>query len=116
MEVRVDARNISLPPGGARELSDRVARAFSQVESAVRHLHVVLKDINGPRGGRDKECVLHIALDGGGDLVITETRATAKRALMGAIHRGRRSVRREMRRRRGHRRAPQASLEWPALA
>ncbi len=50
--------------------SERVAFVFRRHPSAVPRATVQLSDLNGPRGGIDKECVISISAAGASPLII----------------------------------------------
>jgi len=105
MEIRVDTQRVNLPRRSISALRHRIGQAFERVGSGVRRLHITLKDINGPRGGRDKVCVLRAELADGGEVVVVDRSEKLRRALFRSLRRGRRLVRREAQRRQSMQRA-----------
>ncbi|MDJ0926693.1 MAG: hypothetical protein QNJ73_03495 [Gammaproteobacteria bacterium] len=105
MNIRVNTQDIELPARGVTALRDRIRRAFMSVADCVTALHVTLKDVNGPRGGRGKVCVLRAELTDGGQVLIVHRSRTMRRALVRCLRRGRRKVRGEVQRRRRRRRS-----------
>ena len=99
MEIQLRTQEIEIPRNGVRDLSRRLARRFSGVTFRISRLHVTLKDINGPRGGRDKECILRAELAGGGEVLVRDRSNHLRRAIDRCARRLKHAVGRETRRR-----------------
>jgi hypothetical protein len=61
---------------------------------------VTLKDINGPRGGRDKVCMLRAELADGGQIVVIDRSSKMRHAIFGCLRRSKSLIAREVKRRR----------------
>jgi hypothetical protein len=99
MEVKVQTHKIELPGKSRTELAERIRDSFSRLSSRVARLHVTLKDINGPRGGRDKVCVLRAELRDGGEVMVVDRSSRLRSALMRSMRRARGLIDREVQRR-----------------
>lgn len=92
-------------PAGIRtraRVEERVRSALGTVSSHIRDVAVVLSDVNGPRGGVDKRCLLRVRLAAGGPEVVTQALAEAPvLAAANAARRARTSAFRRLRRRFG---------------
>ena len=79
---------------------------------------VRLSDINGPRGGRDKRCRLHLVMPGRANVVIEDTRADLYTAIDCAADRAARTVARKLARLRSYRRNrwTEAAVPVPVLS
>lgn len=92
-----------------REFAERrLSFALSRFDSRIVDVELVVWDDNGPRGGVDQACRLHIKLRGGEPIVITDRDSELGRAIARLAERGARSVARAVDRLREHRR-PDAS-------
>jgi hypothetical protein len=100
MDIRLETQDVALPPRAGQALNSRVAETFARLSSGIARLHLTLKDINGPRGGRGKVCVLRAELAGGGHVVVTDRSARLGRAIVRCMRRGRARIAMELRRRR----------------
>lgn len=69
----------------------------------MRKLAVSLSDINGPRGGVDKRCKIHLQFDSGKQLVVEDTEADLYQAIHRASERAEQVLLRRMARQRGFR-------------
>ena len=79
MKIVIRAHQVDLTP----ELRDHVRRrlefALGRLGPAVRAVQVTLADVNGPRGGVDKQCRMRIAGDQLPALVIEAAAAASPR-------------------------------------
>jgi len=100
MEVLLNAHGVALPPNSRSVLARRINVALARLAQGVPRLHVNLKDVNGPRGGRDKVCVLRAELVSGGQVVVVDRSAKMRRAINRCLRRARVVIARESRKRR----------------
>ena len=104
MDVRVETHHASLPANNRKALNARIERFFARFAGNVRRVRITLKDINGPRGGCDKECILRAEFIDGGHVVLVDRAPRMRTALLGCLHRARALVGNEMRRRKARKR------------
>ncbi len=87
MQVLFSARDSE-----ANELRDlavhHVLFAVRRLTWLVPRATVQLSDVNGPRGGVDKRCQLHLRTDGRGTVVVTAMARDWRTALDSALSRG----------------------------
>lgn len=100
MEIRVDARNVELPSNAGVRLRARVQRVLARLTAGVTRVHLTLKDVDGPRNGRGKVCMLRAELSGGGQVVVVDRSVRLGRAFVRCLRRSRRIISREIKRRR----------------
>ena len=114
MNIHLRTQDVALPPRGGDAIRRRVERMFSGLASRISHLHVTLKDVNGPRGGRDKVCILRAELADGGEVLVRGRSDHMRRALEVCARRFKDSVYRQIERRESRRRQrvrfPESSL------
>ena len=93
--------------GGADDYRDlavrRVRFVMRRLNWLVSRATVQLSDVNGPRGGVDKRCQIHLRTDGRGTVVVTAMARDWRTALDGALSRASRLLLRLWRRGRGPR-------------
>ncbi|MFK7989001.1 MAG: HPF/RaiA family ribosome-associated protein [Sandaracinaceae bacterium] len=78
----------------------RAQFALDRVSGLVRSMTVVWTDENGPRGGRDQRCTIHVSLRRGGRPIVVRALAeSAEAATSEAINRARRRLERRQPRR-----------------
>ncbi|HEY5719355.1 MAG TPA: hypothetical protein VIX81_03360 [Gammaproteobacteria bacterium] len=111
MNVKVQSRHVAIPRNAGAGLATRVQLVLARFSDSIARLELTLKDINGPRGGRDKVCVVRAQLVDGRQLVVIDRNASLRRAIGRALHRtkaliaGRLQRRRALLRTRGRRAA-----------
>lgn len=92
MHIDIQTRHFSLT-NALRDYTERRLRfALASVDNKVRRIVVRLSDINGPRGGADKRCHLHLVLCGMPDVVIEDTESDLYFAIDRATDRAGRTV------------------------
>ncbi len=85
-----------------RELAmDRVRFAMRRLDWMRPTAHVQFNDINGPRGGVDKQCRITLRSEGAGSVVITSMAPDWRPALDTALSRAATALMRNWQRRRG---------------
>ena len=82
-----------------RDLAEQRLRfVMRRLKTLVPRARVTLIDVNGPRGGVDKQCQLALRTEGAGSLVITALAADWRSALDSALARAPRLLMRHRRR------------------
>jgi putative sigma-54 modulation protein len=99
MEIRVIDEQMATTDGLLMHIHGRVARALNRWEPRVRRVEVHLADINGPKGGKDKRCIIQARLRAGDPLIVEETGDEFYPAIDSAIARLKRVVSRVVDRR-----------------
>jgi len=98
MQIEIQARNFSLTQALRSHIHRRLGFALSTQYDQIKRILVRLSDINGPRGGNDKCCLIHVVLAGQADVVIEDTEANLYVAINRAADRASRTVTRRLRR------------------
>lgn len=100
----------------ARDYAERRFRfSLRRLSHRVKRLRICIEDLNGPRGGVDKRCLIVAQVAPFGNLVIEETDAHIHEAMDRAANRLRRTLRRELKRRQARRlgKVKVASIRYP---
>ncbi|HEX5010255.1 MAG TPA: HPF/RaiA family ribosome-associated protein [Planctomycetota bacterium] len=58
MDVDIRARHLELRPAQRVLAEKRVASALDRFERRLRRVAVMIEDVNGPKGGADKRCLI----------------------------------------------------------
>ncbi len=103
MDVTLDTRKVAVPATYKSRLARRVSGFFTRFDHSVRRLHVTLKDVNGPKGGRDKVCQLNIEMTDGNQIIVQERSNRFVRAMGLCIRRARGVVARQVKKKRPRR-------------
>jgi putative sigma-54 modulation protein len=72
MNIDIQARGFELTEGLREHTMRRLHYAVDWASDEVRTIHVRFSDINGPRGGNDKRCLIHIPIPGKPDVVVQD--------------------------------------------
>jgi ribosomal subunit interface protein len=104
MQIDIQARDFSLTQSLRSHVERRLGFALGPRYDRISRILVRLSDINGPRGGRDKRCRLHLVMPGRANVVIEDTRADLYAAIDCAADRAARTVARKLARLRSCRR------------
>jgi hypothetical protein len=99
MQVFLESSGLALPSNEGQVLAARFRSAFERFEYRIARLCVNLKDVNGPRGGRDKVCMIRVELTKGGQIIVRERTFRLRRAIAKSIRRARALVAHELKRR-----------------
>lgn len=75
----------------------RAAFRLSRFSDQISDVRIVLKDVNGPKGGVDIRCLVWVRLTRGNDVIIQEQAETFEQAVGNALDRANRNVARESR-------------------
>lgn len=73
MIIRTFARNFSVSDAIRDHSETKIRLALGLYSDKIKQVDVVLKDVNGPKGGEDKRCKIVAHADGLGTLTAEET-------------------------------------------
>lgn len=108
MNVLIESSRSGQPQAWRQQVEQRVRSVLHRLQGQVQQARVSLRDINGPKGGVDKQCQIMLTTAGYGQLVIVSKAEDAQGALNQALQRATHSLARLWQRKR--RPARQASL------
>ena len=60
MKLDIRTRHLVLSPQARDEVRHRIAIAFARISPWIRTVDITITDINGPKGGADKQCRIRI--------------------------------------------------------
>jgi hypothetical protein len=106
MKLTIRTRHLLLTPETHDEIRQRIYLAFGRISPWIRTVDVTLADINGPRGGADKQCRLRIRGRGMTGIVIEHVGFDALATVSAAAERAEQAVHRKVARRRSFVPAP----------
>ena len=112
MRIDIHASGFDLTEGLREHTRRRLEFALDHVRPDAGKVSVHLSDINGPRGGNDKRCRIHIPLPRSRDVVIEDTEADLYVAIDRAVERASQTLDRRL----SKRRTRAFSHERPQLA
>lgn len=101
MQIEIQARDFPMTEALASHIERRIHFVLSSRFDQIQCIRVRLMDINGPRGGADKRCQIHLGLPGLHDIVIEDTEADLYVAIDRATNRVGRTLNRRLKRQSG---------------
>lgn len=104
MHLMIRKDNLQWSDALASYAEDRIRRGLDRFRVRVGTVLVRLADINGPRGGEDKRCLVSVRLASGQLVMVNSRDSCPYRAIDAAVSRLKRSVRERIRRNRSRRR------------
>lgn len=111
--MKIDVRCEGVAPSERlhTHVQRRLGAALDRFRDRVQWVRVWLKDVNGPRGGADKVCVVQLRVKGASDIILQEREVSAQTAFDRAAARAMQALVRQLdRRRRPDRRRVQLEL------
>jgi putative sigma-54 modulation protein len=103
MRINIQARGFELSEALRLHTERRLQFAIDWASDDVTTVKVRFSDINGPRGGNDKRCVIQIPIRGQRDVVIEDTESDLYVAIDRAADRVEQTLARKLERMREHR-------------
>jgi ribosomal subunit interface protein len=100
MNVQMVAQEFIVTPSLREHVERRLRFAFARTLGRTARIVVRLRDLNGPRGGRDKACQVSVIMPGSPEIVIREVQEDMYNAVDSAVKRAAYRVMRLMMRRR----------------
>lgn len=100
MRLNVRLRDPGLEPGQAETIERRARFALGRFTHRIRRAEVVLSDVNGPRGGRDKRCTVRVVLTASSTIFVEVADVDPIAAVSRAVERAARHVGDGLKRRR----------------
>ena len=110
MLIDVMDRNVTLDEGTLEWIERRIQFALGRFATRIRRVGVVLCDVNGDRGGMDKQCLLRISLIPSGMIVVEDVETTVEAVTANSIERAARSVARWLERQREFGESPEKAV------
>ncbi len=87
MNIDIQTSGMKASPGLRRFIRRRVDFAFSTRSDQIGRILVRLADVNGPRGGDDKSCLVQVRMPGQPDVIIENIESNLYVAIHRAIDR-----------------------------
>ena len=100
MQTSIQSLGFTLTEGLRGYVMKRLAYSLNHGDEHITRLTVRLSDINGPRGGADKRCLIEVRLKAAPALVIEDTEADLYIAIDRATERAGRTLERRLARQR----------------
>lgn len=79
-------------------ITERMDAVLAHAQDSIHFITVRLSDMNGPKGGVDKRCQIHVKPMGLPAVIVTEVSASVSDAIDGAMQRAAKVIKRVMER------------------
>jgi ribosome-associated translation inhibitor RaiA len=96
MQIEINNPTSLLGENARSNAVAKIEAAFSRYLNRIKSVVVTARDLNGPRGGVDKQCQVLVSVSGVGDVVATAEHESLSRALNSAITSAQSAVNRKM--------------------
>ena len=100
MNILIESSRSGEPQVWRQQVEGRVRLVLHRLQGQVQQARISLRDINGPRGGVDKQCQILLTTAGHGQLVVVSRAEHAQGALNQALQRAMHALTRSWQRRR----------------
>ena len=87
MRIEIRGRDFEHTDALRHFTEKRLEVALDRFRGRIEMIEASLADLNGPRGGIDKQCRLRAHLAGGGDVIARAAEADSHAAIVRAVHR-----------------------------
>ncbi len=96
MNIRINSQGFTLTTSIADNVYEKLAWAFRRFAEEIVAVDVYLKDINGPRGGADKQASVRVQLRNQTTVFVDSVRENLYAAIGDASRRAKRAVKRSI--------------------
>ena len=96
MQIDIQCRRLNLTRGLRGFGERRIRSVLSRFDERIKKVTLWLSDVNGPRGGSDKNCQVQIDILGKSPVIVEETRENLYVAINRALERSGQTVMRKL--------------------
>ena len=82
----------SFPDQVRNTVEERALSKLDRFQEQIQEVSIALRDLNGPKGGVDIQCRVHVVCEMTGETIIEETAENVSSALNGALDRTVRTI------------------------
>jgi ribosomal subunit interface protein len=100
MQTVIRSSDFSLTDALETFIKQQARKSMRKCSSQVARLVIRIKDINGPKGGQDKECSVEVMLPNHGPIVVSKRSSDAYSSIRKALGRASRTTLRKLKKRR----------------
>jgi putative sigma-54 modulation protein len=113
MRIQIHSKNFRLFDRQRERMERSLRFALARFHERILSVTVGFADVNGPRGGADKQCRLVVRMPNCDKITIEETSGNVLAAVASASERAGRAVARELQRRRNPKHVRRSIRAWP---
>lgn len=96
MLIKVKAHNVHLQVAQREWIERRLAFAFGRFTARIQQITLTFCDVNGTRGGLDKQCRIRVLLDSQPEVIVEGKDATVEAVVACVVDRAARAVARSV--------------------
>ena len=85
MDVQIQQHNENISTLSRKSIRERVAKVLQRYSHRLQRTTLIFKDVNGSKGGVDKQCTVQARLASGGEIVVTKSGSSITQALFRAL-------------------------------
>ena len=100
MKLTIRTRHLTLTPEALEEIRRRIELVFARIRPWIRAVDVTIADINGPKGGADKQCRMRVRGRGVGSVIVEQVGLATPATVAFAAERAEQVILRKVARRR----------------
>lgn len=100
MKLDIRSHHLTLHADDHQAIRKRIFQAFGRVSPWIANVQITLSDVNGPKGGADKRCRLHVRLRSMMGVVVEEVGVDVLEAVASASRRAEQTILRKIARHR----------------
>lgn len=99
MKTNINFRKINRSKEITNYINKRISSAFKRAQDAIESTSLTISDINGPKGGIDKECTIIIKAAGMKSIVISEQQSKLHTAIDRCVSRANQTLMKQLQKR-----------------
>lgn len=96
MKIDIRSRSLKMTDTLKNYVDRRIRFALGRFSQRLESVRIMLQDLNGPKGGVDKRCKVHVAILPSFSVIIEETDVELESAVSRALDRAGRTVARRL--------------------
>jgi ribosome-associated translation inhibitor RaiA len=100
MQTVIQSKDFALTYALKKFIQDHASKSMSSCRDHVKQINIRLNDINGPKGGEDKECCVEVKLANYAPIVVIKRSSDAYQSIRNALSRASRITLRKVGKRR----------------
>ncbi len=94
MKIDIQAKQLKLGQTFKHNVKVKIRRLFQHNMDQINRIDITVADVNGPKGGPDKECKVNVSVGGGPNILVSTREASAYKAVTQAIKKASQTLRR----------------------
>lgn len=110
MKIQINAKSELLDSIQKDHAQKKVLFILRRFEEMIDSIHIKLEDLNGPRGGVDKRCLINVTCSGNSDCIARFHHANPLAAIVGATN----TIKRQLSRTRSRREKNYRAINYPS--